>query len=266
MTKKYIISLFATGLAFYGYFRTHKQKPNVDLTNKYNLLIHFKLNCEQTALLSKQISNFTQKNLSSQIQNSDFLLSNISEKTDRIKFFMSLHRDPNHKDFFAELESDWQKINQKWKPISMNLKFKKGKTWSKFYDDVKILDSNSNYALEQIKSSNLLHDSNKFLDGVAKEPHILKGIACLLKDNEKIKALGPPICIPFLYFNSYDIDSNYCAKLRVEGQLKSADFLINVDKTELESLCLVYDLDEWGFSNRQIKVNNDPFEVIKKRP
>lgn len=47
--------------------------------------------------------------------------------------------------------------------------------------------------------------------------------------------------------------------------MKSADFFINVDRGILESLFLVYDLDDWAFSNRKIKENSDPFEYIKKR-
>lgn len=88
MSKKIIVPLFVGGIAFYGHLYTNKKQPSIDLTNKHNLLIHFKLNCEQTALLSKQISDFTQKNLSSKIKNSEFLLSNISDKTDRIKVIL----------------------------------------------------------------------------------------------------------------------------------------------------------------------------------
>lgn len=73
---------------------------------------------------------------------------------------MILHKDPNHEDFFAELVSDWQKVSQKWKPISMDIKFKTDKSWSKFYDDIKISDKNSEFTLENIKSSTLLHGKN----------------------------------------------------------------------------------------------------------
>lgn len=71
---------------------------------------------------------------------------------------MNLHRDPNYEDFFADLVSDWQKVNHKWKPISMNIKFKTEKLWSKIYDDVKI--DNSEFTLEKIKASTLINGNN----------------------------------------------------------------------------------------------------------
>lgn len=97
MSKKILASLFVGGLVFYGHHYMYKPKPSIDLANKHNLLIHFKLNCEQTVLLSKQIADFTQKNLSSKIKNSEFLLSNISDKTDCVKVY------PNKKSFSNEL-------------------------------------------------------------------------------------------------------------------------------------------------------------------
>ncbi|CAF1062039.1 unnamed protein product [Brachionus calyciflorus] len=268
MSKKNFKYLLGAGLVFYGYLYTYNNSKNVHLTNKHNLLVYLQLNTEQTALLNKQIANFTNKNLTSQIQDSDSILENINKNTSRVKLNLNLHKDINHNDHFAEISSDWVKINkEKWKPDFMNIKFRIDENWFKFYDDIKIdpIDQNFKLNFEQLKSSNLIHESEDLINSVANEPYILKALEILINDKSKLETLGTPICFSFLYFNSYDRD-NKLAKIRVEGQLKNADFYISMERGQFENLSLVYDLDERLFSKRILPIiKNDPFELIKKR-
>ncbi|CAF0752471.1 unnamed protein product [Brachionus calyciflorus] len=268
------LSAFSLGGLYY-YHTTYNTFPpyiqNVKILQQNSTII---------AQSNSQIAKYSGQYLTSSIPHD--LIPEIDQDTTKFSFNLDLWRGRynENNEVFAELLVNCVKKDVIWRINSIDIKFKNfNSKWFKLFDVIQYDDEGLNTNMNSLQINNILNsdlitNSDELLNVLSKqEPFIIKAIELLIKNNERLNYLGPPITILSISLTKNDFVGKE-GKMLVEGKKNSGEVLFIVDKKpndnyELKSMGIMYKLiEEYMIAESELskKYQNDILKSFSKQP